>query len=175
MRKNTLNFLLVLALIGVAGYVGKNYQTWFPPEEVSSSEISEEPSSEVPSEEPSEEQPVLLEQYQLVFNKEQNFYISLRGPGITGVNENTFGNGNIVSALVTSETFTFTFSPIDLQEEFYLRSLIISGTGISSVGWTFLNDDGNEVIRPFGIYDFSEIVITEEGQVLNPIYTPIYL
>lgn len=165
--------VLLIGGLGAIGYMNKEaIVDRFPwlNGTPSSSEVSEIPSEET-SEEPSEEVPVLVEQYQIILSKEQNFYISMNGPGLTGNPLDTF-RGNIVSFTFTEETINFVFDPIDLEEDYYLAGLsIYAATGDNFGSWNPIIED--EPVA-YGIYDFSAIVITEANQVLTPVYTPVY-
>jgi hypothetical protein len=79
---------------------------------------------------------------------------------------------NFISALTTPENIVVTISYPDDVPATNFEYLSIEG----DLGWssnyffTYLDPVNNEKL--YGTYDFSNIVITEENQVLNPIYTP---
>ena len=114
------------------------------------------------------------DEYRLIVNRTANYSFTFTGSGIAyndPLNKNFTFNNNVISLSITPDNFILTLSYPD-EGENYFEYLSITDDAYTSADYTltYLDPVSNEKL--YGTYDFSNITITEAGQVLNPIYTP---
>ena len=118
---------------------------------------------------------VTPEEYRLIFDKDQNYDVRFNGPKITKTTTladdfNVYDN--FISLSLTTDDIVITVSYPDEGDVNKLKYLTITSDSYTSFNYTFTYLDPVSNDKLYGTYDFSNIVITEAGQILNPIYTP---
>ena len=79
---------------------------------------------------------------------------------------------NLISITSTSNAFVMTVSCYDENDLNYFYRINIGNATYNSASYTFTYLDPVSNDKLYGTYDFSNIILTENNQVLNPIYTP---
>ena len=118
---------------------------------------------------------VTPEEYRLIFNKNQNYTLNFKGPNITEtttLSQDFSSYDNFISLSLTIDDTVLTVSYPEEEDSLYLNYIIIETDDILSKNYMFTYLDPISNDKLYGTYDFSNITITEVGQVLNPIYTP---
>jgi len=177
--KGALTFVLLATLsLGGIAYFSSGFSNWTADgwRDRLTPVSSEEPP--VSSEEPpvsSEEPPVSSEEYRIVLNKNYNYSLSFVGPQITNATtlaENFNLYDNLISLSLTTDDVIISVSSPDVGDSHYLEFLYLDSWTYLSLDYMFIYLDPVSNNPLYGTYDFSNIILTEADQVLNPIYTP---
>ena len=121
---------------------------------------------------------VTPEEYRIILNKNNyNFRLSFHGPSIvkadiTGELPDFSLYDNLISLSITHDNFMIVVSYPDEGAVTYFDYLTIFSETMSSSNYAFTYLDPVSNDKLYGTYDFSNIIITEVDQVVNPIYTP---
>ena len=164
-NKGVLTFVLLATLsLGGIAYFSSGFSNW-------TADGWRDRLTPVSSEEP----PVSSEEYQLIFNKNQDYSLDFNGSDIT--NSTTLSQDfsvldNLISLSSTHDDIVVTLSYPDEDDQHYFIYITIYSTDYASGDYTFTYLDSVSNDKLYGTYDFSNITLTEADQVLNPIYTP---
>ena len=115
------------------------------------------------------------EEYRLVFDKDQDYRLDFNDILLTNtatLTQDFADYDNLISVTLTTD---YVLIALDYPNESNLHNLgflYIADIIYTSENYTFTYLDPVSNDKLYGTYDFTNIEITEEGQVINPIYTP---
>ena len=114
------------------------------------------------------------EEYRIIVSKYYDFSFDFNDVYITqdtivSTDLSDFENLISLSADQGTVILTVSYPGVGSIVDFYKLS-IYDGTYNGDYTFTYLDPESNEKL--YGTYDFSNIILTEASQVLNPIYTP---
>ena len=117
---------------------------------------------------------VTPEEYRIILSKNYDYTLSFGGPSfqtkIILLSADLSDYDNLISISVTHDDIVMTVSDLEEGQYNFSNIYMSDGTYYGNYSFTYLDPVSNEKL--YGTYDFSNITITEAGQVLNPIYTP---
>ena len=118
---------------------------------------------------------VTPEEYRIILNNNYDFELDFNGSSLiksTVLSADLSSYDNLISLSITRDDIVITLSYPDEEDQYVFKSIIIYTDSYASSNYmfTYLDPVSNEKL--YGTYDFSNITIIEDAQVLNPIYTP---